>query len=139
MKTYRKAEPNTQLNINREAKTISKTLQLEKIMGSYAERPGFISLNDHKKIFKNNTKCRLINPAKSEIGIVSKTFFEKINNKLNNHLCYNQWLSTSTAIERFRAIKNKKNPVNSLNLTLQNFTHQYRQNYLKNLLILQEA
>ena len=29
-KTYRKAERSTQININREAKTISKTLQLEK-------------------------------------------------------------------------------------------------------------
>ena len=38
-KTYRKAERSTQLNIDREAKTISKTLQLEKRMEHYAERP----------------------------------------------------------------------------------------------------
>ena len=43
------------------------------------------------------------------MGIVSKTFLEKINNKLNNHLCYNQWRSTSTVIEWFTAIENKKN------------------------------
>ena len=36
-KTYRKAEQSTQLNIDREAKTISKTLQLEKRMERYAE------------------------------------------------------------------------------------------------------
>ena len=77
-------------------------------MERYAERPAFISLKDHKKNFKHNTKCRLINPAKSEMGIVSKTFLEKINNNLNNHLCYNQWRSTSTVIEWFRAIENKK-------------------------------
>ena len=107
-KTYRKAELGTQLNINREAKTISKTLQLEKRMERYAERLAFISLKDHKENFKHNTKCRLINPAKSEMGIVSKTFLEKINSNLNNHLCYNQWRSTSTVIEWFRAIENKK-------------------------------
>ena len=42
------------------------------------------------------------------MGIVSKTFLEKINSKLNNHLCYNQWRSTSTVIKWFRAIENKK-------------------------------
>ena len=36
-KTYRKAEQSTKLNIDREAKTISKTLQLEKRMERYAE------------------------------------------------------------------------------------------------------
>ena len=107
-KTYREADQSTQLNIDREAKTISKTLQLEKRMERYAERPAFISLKDHKENFKHNTKCRLINPSKGEIGIVSKKLLEEINNKLNNHLCYNQWRSTSTVIEWFRAIENKK-------------------------------
>ena len=64
------------------------------------------------------------------MDIVSKTFLEEINNKLNNHLSYKQWHSTSTVIEWFRAIENKK-PVNSLSLTLQNSTCQYQQNYLK--------
>ena len=78
-----------------------------------------ISLKDRKENFKHNTKFRHINPSKGETGIVSKTFLEETNNKLNNHLCYNQWRSTPTVIEWFRAIENKK-PVNSLNLTLQN-------------------
>ena len=100
-------------------------------MECYAERHAFISLKDHTENFKCNTKCRLINPSQREMDIVSKTFLEEINNKLYNHLCYNQWRSTSTVIEWFRAIENKKKHVNSLNLTLQNSTRQYRQNYLK--------
>ena len=118
-KTYRKAERSTQLNINRETKTIFKTLQLEK--ECYAERPAFISLKGHKENFKRNTKRCLINPSKREMGVVSKKFLEEINNKLNNHLCYNQWHSTSTVIEWFRAIENKKSVI-SLNLTLQSST-----------------
>ena len=108
-KTYQKAEWSTQLNIDREAKTISKTLQLGKRMECYAERHAFISLKDHTENFKCNTKCRLINPSQREMDIVSKTFLEEINNKLYNHLCYNQWRSTSTVTEWFRAIGNKKN------------------------------
>ena len=98
-KTYRKAERSTQLNIEREAKIISTTLHLEKRMECYVERPAFVSLKDHKKDFKHNTKCCLINPFKGEMGLVNKTFLEEINNKLNKHLCYNHWSSTSTVIE----------------------------------------
>ena len=53
-KTYRKAERSTQLTIDREAKTISKTLQLEKRMERYTERLAFISLKSHKENFKCN-------------------------------------------------------------------------------------
>ena len=55
-------------------------------MELYAGRPAFISLKDHKDNFKHNTKCRLVNPSKGEMGVVSKTFLEEINNKLNDRL-----------------------------------------------------
>ena len=76
-------------------------------MERYGEGLGFISLKDYKEDFKYNTKCRLINPSKDQMGVISKKLLEEINNKLNNHLCYKQWRSTSMAIEWFRAIKNK--------------------------------
>ena len=47
-KTYRNAEQSTQLNINREGKSISKTPQLQKRMERYPEKPAFIFLKDHK-------------------------------------------------------------------------------------------
>ena len=80
MKTYRKAERSAELNIDRGAKTISKTFQLKKRMERYAERPAFIQLKDYKQNFKHSTNCRLINPSKDEMGIVSKTLLEEINN-----------------------------------------------------------
>ena len=40
----------------------------------------------HKENFKHDTKCRLINPSKGEMGTVSNIFLEEINNKVNNHL-----------------------------------------------------
>ena len=42
------------------------------------------------------------------MGIVIKRLLENINNKLNNHLCYNQWCSNSAVIEWFRTNENKK-------------------------------
>ena len=77
-------------------------------MERYAKRPAYISLKYHKENFKPNTKCRLINVSKVDMGVVSKRFVEEIKNKLNKHLCYNHWRSTFTVIEWFRAIENKK-------------------------------
>ena len=74
---------------------------------SYAKSPGFITLKDHKENFKSNQKCCLINASKSEMGIVSKKYLENIISKLISKLQYNQWGSTSTIIEWFKAIKNK--------------------------------
>ena len=51
-----------------------------------AERDAFISIKDHKENFENNTKCRLLNPAKSEIGIISKSHLQNINDSIRQQL-----------------------------------------------------
>ena len=106
-KTYRKVDSNAKRNIDKETKKLSKELNLEDKMECYAKRPAFMTLKDHKENFKSNQKCRLINPSKSEMGIVSKKYLENIILRLNSKLHYNQWRSTSTIIEWFKAIKNK--------------------------------
>ena len=50
----------------------------------------------------------IINPSKDETGVVKRNFLEKINNKLNNHLCYNQWHCTSTVLDASKILKIKK-------------------------------
>ena len=72
MKTYRKVDPSAKRNIYREAKKLSKELNLEDKMECYAQRPAFITLKDHRENFKSNQNCCLINPSKSETGIVRK-------------------------------------------------------------------
>ena len=37
-----------------------------------AQRQAFIFLKDHKENFENNSKCRLINPANNNLGLLSK-------------------------------------------------------------------
>ena len=71
-KACRKVEQGTQLNINREAKTIFKTLHLKKAMERYAERHVFIFLKEHRRNFKDNTRYHLIYPFKGQIEIVKK-------------------------------------------------------------------
>ena len=47
-------------------------------MECYSDQCSFINSKDHKENFKSNTKCRLINPSKSEVGLVSKTYLNDI-------------------------------------------------------------
>ena len=49
----------------------------------------------------------LINPAKSEVGIVSKDILGRINTQVLKSIKVNQWRSTSTVIQWFKNIKNK--------------------------------
>ena len=76
---YKKTNSTVKARIDREAKKISKRLDLQDRIEQYAEKDAFITLKDHKDNFENNTKCRLLNPAKSEIGIISKSHLQDIN------------------------------------------------------------
>lgn len=62
------------MKIVREAKKLSEKINFEKKMDCYADMQSFITWKGHKGNFKNNIKCRLINPAKSEMEIVSKKY-----------------------------------------------------------------
>ena len=56
---------------------------------------------------RNNPKTRLINPAKNEIGRLSKSILDKINSKLRNTTRLNQWKDTSEVINWFNKIEGK--------------------------------
>ena len=73
-KSYKKTNTNSISSINKEAKTIAEYLKLDGRIEQFSQCEAFITLKDHKENFQNNTKCRLINPAKSEIGLNSKHF-----------------------------------------------------------------
>ena len=52
---------------------------------------------------------RLINPAKNEIGRISKVILDKINSSLIEQLKVNQWKNTQNVIEWFTKIEEKSN------------------------------
>ena len=74
-----------------------------------AKTQAFITMKDHKEDFRTNPTCRLINPAKSELGKISKNILEEINTKLRSTLGLNQWKSTKSVIEWFSNIESRKN------------------------------
>ena len=67
----------------------------------------FITLKDHKENSVNNPNTRLLNPAKNEIGRISKDILDNINKELRTILQLNQWKNTKDVISWFKEIPNK--------------------------------
>ena len=95
--------------INVEARNIAKKIQLSDRMECLAKTPAFITLKDHKDNFQSSLHCRLINPSKNELGKVSKSILENINQHLVKLLCVNQWKNSVSATQWFKNIEDKKN------------------------------
>ena len=72
-----------------------------------AEPNCLIKINDHKENFLNHPKVHLINPAKNQLGRVSKTILDNINMKLFETTEINQWKNMVSAIKWFNSLKDK--------------------------------
>ena len=106
-KTYKNSTASAINSINTEAKVIAKDLNLDERIEQYNQNQSFITLKDHKENFQNNPKFRLINPAKSEIGIVSKHYIDQINKSIRKKLNVNQWRNTQAVISDLKISKAK--------------------------------
>ena len=106
-KTYKKTNPNVPDIITLEDKKIEK-IELADQIEVAASRDSFITLKDHKPDFINILTCRLINPSKSEIGVISKNILDRINKEVIQATKVNLWKSTNNTIEWFKAIPEKE-------------------------------
>ena len=69
--------------------------------------PAFITIKSHKPNSRNNTKYRLINPAKTESRLVSKKHLEEMIGNVANTIKVNQWRNTATFIAWFKLLPQK--------------------------------
>lgn len=106
-KDYKKAKVSTENDINRENSKVADNLGLANRINVNAKNQCFITLKDHKQNFPNNPSCRLINPSKSEIGIISKKILQKIISRVKEATNLNQWKNTAEVIDWFKAIESK--------------------------------
>ena len=106
--TYQKTCYQTKKKIVREAKKFAKPLGLDERMECYSEQSVFITLKDHKANFKNNTKCRVINPSKSEVGLVSNYYLSSIISMVAEKSGVNQWGNILAFIRWFENLQNKQ-------------------------------
>ena len=107
--TYKKANENIKKRINKKGKEIVKK-SFDNIidrMDINAESNCFITIKDYKENFSNQLKVRLINPAKNELGRISKTILDNINIKLFKRAKINQWKNMVSTIKWFNSLKDK--------------------------------
>ena len=90
-KTYKTENEDITEKINKELKELTNNLGIGNRIDIMAKREAFVTLKDHKENFDSHPKCRLINPAKSELGKVSKVILDAINNNIRSIIKVNQW------------------------------------------------
>ena len=126
---YKKVECSVMSAINSEAKAIVTKLNLEDRIEQMANKAAFVTLKDHKENFTSAPQCRLINPAKSEIGKVSKKILGEINCDIRTKLKLNQWRSTDSVTSWFTKLSDK-NSCKIFNLDVVEFYSSISENLL---------
>lgn len=106
-KDYKKTNVSSLDAVNSEAKIITQKLDIHDRVETYCKKPAYITLKDHKENFINQPKCRLINPAKSDIGKISKMKLQSINEAVRAETGLQQWQSTDNVLDWFDRLQNK--------------------------------
>ena len=88
-------------------KNLMRGKEVIKRMETNEEGNSFITIKDHKENFVNHPTVRLINPAKNELGRISKLILDKISKKISQKFELNQWKNTDVVTDWFKQIKNK--------------------------------
>ena len=73
----------------------------------YIKSDAFITVKDHKESFPRKIECRLINPAKSNFGRISKQILAEAVSCINKTTGANQWTSTGEVKDWFTNLEDK--------------------------------
>ena len=95
------------MNTNQKMAEIAKSLKLDDRMHQHATTECYVTLKDHKKNFTATQPCRLINPAKADIGRVAKIKLQEINREVRMKTQLMQWQSTQEVLKWFKELKMK--------------------------------
>ena len=88
-------------------KKIAHKLEIDDRVEKMQETEAFLTIKDHKEGFPHRLSFRLINPSKSEIGKISKSLLDTINENILKQTNVNQWKNTPQVITWFKIIKSK--------------------------------
>ena len=105
---YKKAYNYLKKKINMTGEQILKNKETLNRIEINGEKNCFFTLKDHKDNFANNAQVRLINPAKNELGRISKVILDKTNLAIREHFSFNQRRNTQDVINWFNKIPDKK-------------------------------
>ena len=107
---------------NTEAAYLDKQLGLEDRIDRMALETAFITIKDHKPNFPERLSFRLINPAKSQVGKISKIILERLNKEIREKLCLNQWKSSNETLDWYKNVcLNNTNGLKFIQCDIANF------------------
>ena len=104
---YKKVNKNIAKVVNNQGKAFAKKKNIINRLQINGTNDCFITLKDHKENFLNNPTTRLLNPAKNEIGRISKHILDRVNTALRASLSLNQWQNSIDVIQWFNNIRDK--------------------------------
>ena len=107
-KEYRKVNRSELDIVNRETASLCSKLEIADRVEKFSEAAPFYTLKDHKENFNTRPSIRLINPAMTQVGKISKQILEKANKIIRQKTGSKQWTSSSQPVEWFKDIKDKK-------------------------------
>jgi glutaredoxin-related protein len=105
--SYKAADEEAVTDINHELRDITTEIDIANKIETMTNTDAFISMKDHKENFCSKPKCRLINPAKNNLGRVSKQILKNINRMVRANTKLNQWRSIVDVIAWFNTLENK--------------------------------
>ena len=107
-KDYKKVDDKVIKDITRNDQKEALKLEVADRVYCTSKRDSFITIKDHKQNYMNNTKCRLINPCKSEMGMISKQMLSKIITDVKTKSQLHQWKNSDSVIDWFSKLQNKQ-------------------------------
>ena len=105
---YKKSTENYVSKVNENDRILAEDLDIDTRVYAYSKRESFITIKDHKENYINNTKCRLINGAKSDMGKVSKKILSRLLTSLRKKLNLQKWINSASTIEWFKSLDDKE-------------------------------
>ena len=98
---------NTRALINRDTTKFADKLQIVDKLWKLKEKCAYILFKDHKQNLQDRKQARLINPTKTELGLISKDLMQIITSKILSSSKYNLWKNSLDTIDWFKNISNK--------------------------------
>ena len=108
-RTYKKLNKNKVNKLNPDAKKIADKLSISQRVARLPKNEAYITAKDRKENFQNSPSFRLTNSTKTNIGKISKTILDKINEKLTSSIQVSQWKNSFVLSKWFKNIQNKNN------------------------------
>ena len=127
---YKKTDMHTVDKSNQKQKEMVIKLDLEDRVFATAQKDAYITVKDHKDDYQNNTKCRLINPTKPELGKISKMKLAKIVVDVKKKTKVNQWRNTDSVLTWFKGLNNKSK-LNFISFDIVSFYPSISENLLR--------